>query len=163
VGGGGRSGGGPQSDGLDHVEHLRPGEGAGGVEVVAARAVHPRDQLTHVRREVVLGRHFGRRADRRLTYQREQRLLRVRELLLLRRGVEFADQFGQTGVLHGGQQLGFGRSTGLLERQLGRILLLDDFLRRRLLGAEDPRQLVQEVPVVAGQQEEQRRHYQQPH
>lgn len=56
---GGRS----EPDGLDHVENLHPREGAGGVEVVAARAVHPGDELAHVRGEVVLGGHFCRGAD----------------------------------------------------------------------------------------------------
>lgn len=61
-----RLGGSSQADVLDHAQDLDAGEGTGRVEVVTAGAVHPCDQLTHVRGEVVLGGHLCCRADGRV-------------------------------------------------------------------------------------------------
>ena len=44
-----------EGDSLGDLQHVLVGEGALGVEVVAAQALHPPHQVPHVRREAVLG------------------------------------------------------------------------------------------------------------
>lgn len=45
------------------MHHLEPGKRTSGIEVVASRVVDAVDELAHVRGEMVLGRHFGRRRN----------------------------------------------------------------------------------------------------
>lgn len=63
---------------FDHAEHLESGKRTRRIEVVTASAVDAGYQLSHVRGEVVFGRHLGRRADGRVAYEGKKRFFRLR-------------------------------------------------------------------------------------